>query len=133
MNHIGAGTFDSVMLASIRADVLALTQDPTTAVTAIIETPGAASFDPRTGLSAPALTQDTTTGWLSDLTLREVEESGGKYQVGDRRLLVPPDDLTTDPVVGSTFRIASTRYAVLSAVTDPLSAMWTLIGRRTTA
>lgn len=133
MNHLGAGTFDSVMLASIRADVLALSQDATTATDVEISTPSGTAFDPRTGISAPIATQDTTTGWLSDLTLREVEQSGGAYQVGDRRLVVPPDDLSADPVVGSYFRAGSIRYAVLSVIADPVSASWTLVGRKTTS
>jgi hypothetical protein len=68
---------------------------------------------------------------MSDLALREIVDSGGAYQAGDRRLLVPSADFTTAPEVGTTFRAGSDRYAVLTSELDPLGLFYELIGRRT--
>lgn len=131
MNTIGTGTLHTVQKAAITADVAALLQDTVTATSVVVDSVTAASFDAARGTSAPSTAQVSTTGWMSDLALREIVESGGAYQAGDRRLLVPSADFTTAPEVGATFRAGSDRYAVLTSELDPLGLFYELIGRQT--
>ena len=133
MNHSGTGLLSNITKAALVADAASLLQDPDTRVTATISVPtvGGSGFNPATGVSAPAASVEDVTGWLADLTLNQVVESGGAYQVGDRRLQVPAASVTVAPVVGSTFTIDNTRYAVLTATLDPLGLHYTMTGRAT--
>ena len=131
MNVTGPGIIDNVTKASLLVDVTSFMQDPDTQATVVLTTVDGPGFDPSTGVSAPVTTQVTTTGWLADLTLSDVEHSGGVYQIGDRRLVVPSADFTNAPEVGATLRDDSIRYAVVSAETDALEFFHVLVGRRT--
>lgn len=133
MNVVGPGTLSAVMFAQLRADMESLLQDSDTRTEVAVAIPtGGASIDVATGVATTGNTEVTTTGWLSDLTWKQINDAGGSLQLGDRMLMVPTADLATAPEVGAIVVAGTTRYAVLSVDTDPLSLRYRFALRRTT-
>ena len=130
MNRLGADALSPVLLAQITADVASLLTDAQVATTSIsIATPTAGSIDAASGIASLTLTTDSISGTLEPLTLLEVAESSGAYQIGDQRLRVAAADLTVAPNVDTTFTIGSAVYVVVQAVRDPLDLHWIIVGR----
>ncbi|MEL6347727.1 MAG: hypothetical protein AAFV53_31770 [Myxococcota bacterium] len=130
MNHHRSPGLSAVGRASIVASVRSRLNDPNIARTIQVSTPTTVTRVSGT------LTQDLTyqTDQLSavfePLSLREVETSGGRYQMGDQVVRVLADDLSTPPTTDSTLIIDGETYAVVMPQLDPLSIHWRLIARR---
>lgn len=131
MNLVGSGTLGRAVISSLTAEVRGLITDSDTTTAVVLFTPGSSTMDPASGLITEEGDSDAVSGYLSPLTLRQVEQSAGAYQVGDVRLLVMAADLTRAPTVDSVFRAGSTRYSILTVVRDPLGVFYELIGRST--
>jgi len=132
VNALGPGAMDALQLGQITADVRDLIQDADIAVTAIIHTPGSGgSLDPASGIVAATGTDDSVTGYLADLNLREVM-ADPRYQRGDQLLVVLVSDLSVNPSTATAFRVGDDRYDVISVDRDALGVAYHLVGRRTT-
>ena len=133
MNLQGAGLLDDVALAQITQDVADMLQDSDTRTAVTIEAAGGQTVNAASGIVTTASSQIATTGWLSTLSLREVEAHPNTYQMGDVVLLVPVASVTTAPTVGNVFWVTSNsiRHNVLTVEKDALALHYVLVGRRT--
>ncbi len=92
-----------------------------------VSTPtGAVQTDYQTGLSSPETQDDDVSGLLLALSLRQIEASQERYQLGDRRLRVLATRLTTPPTTDSIVMHGEDVYSVLSVERDPLGVQWLL-------
>jgi hypothetical protein len=131
MNARGADLVSPGMLASLTADLAGLLGDGDAATTFTLDTPTAAAADYASGQTVSDTAQTTHSSLLETLSLRAIEGSGGRLQVGDRAVRVLASALTVEPTTDSTVTVvgssgAADRYAVVSAVLDPLGLHWLL-------
>ena len=131
MNELGTGALDSLMKAQITQDVTDLIQDgDIPAVTAVILTPSVGqNLNTATGVTGGGGDQDSVTGFLGEVSLREVM-SNPAYQTGDQKLVVLATDLTVAPATATAFRVGAVRYDVIDVGRDALGIAYHLIGRR---
>lgn len=132
MNHPGPGLLNTVSRAALAADLRSLVHDPDASTTITLSTPTATVPDYAAGTSSTTTTDDLVPAHLAPLTLREIGESEGVYQTGDRRALVDASLLTIPPTTATTATIAGRAWKVLQAEVDALGAVWHLILRRST-
>ncbi len=106
--------------------LLTITDSPATFV---LHQAGAVAFVPATGVRNPTSTPHNLTGLREELNLKEIGESHGRYEFGDKRFIVRAVDVgytvtdrdwIVDGVV--TFRLVSSEL-------DPTRRVWFLIGR----
>ncbi|MEL6344726.1 MAG: hypothetical protein AAFV53_16535 [Myxococcota bacterium] len=129
MNRWMAGLSD-VGRASILASVRGCLTDPNVARTIQVSTPTTVTRVSGTLTQDIAYQTDQLSAVLEPLSLREVETSGGRYQMDDLVVRVLDDDLSTPPTTDSTLTIDGETYAVVMPQLDPLSIHWRLIARR---
>ena len=68
-----------------------------------------------------------------DLTTREIAASGGYYQVGDRKFLLPNSQITVAadrPQPGDTVVVSGVTWKLLDAVLDAFSISWVCTARK---
>ena len=131
MNFVGAGVLDAVQLASVKASLQSALEDPQVRASVTITTQTADPVeDDATGDVTHTTVDDSVFGLLQTLTARQIRDSGGLYQAGDRILRVDADALSVVPDTASTVTEASTRYRVLEVKTDALTAHYRIFLRK---
>ncbi len=129
MNQVSPGLLQPVGLEALRARLVSVVKDPTTATAVSISTPTAFTADRAAGTWTTTDTTDNTTGLLRGLTAAEVASSAGLYSVDDQRLRVMAADVTIPPTTDTRFTAGSVSYAVVRAELGTLGLQWVLIGR----
>ena len=134
MNHTGPGLLSDVCKEAIRLKLSSVITDTDAAVTLTVSTPTGSNFDYASGVATVTTTEDSVTALLQSLSNREVEASGGVYQLGDRLLRVMASDITTLPTVDSAVVVTSddpdTTYSVVESRRDLLGQHYRIILRR---
>jgi hypothetical protein len=90
---------------------------------------GSPTFAPSSGRVTQGYTSEEVTGMVEDLDLHEVEQSHGKYEVGDRRFYSRIVDLTLVLDTRCWVVEDSKRYQLISANNDPTGRLWDVVGR----
>lgn len=105
-----ADLLDPFQLGELTASIQDMIDDPQASVSITYREFVASTLNVQSGIHTPSMNNVSTTAFAKDVTIEEVNRSGGTLQVGDRRYLVDQADLSRDPktqdriVEGTTIR-----------------------------
>lgn len=128
MNYISTGTFDSIDLASIVADVTGLIQDSSTSTSLTFFSTGTRSVDANTGTVSYGDTAVPCTGFLGPLSWKQRQHPGA--QEADVQVLLSVSDLAVIPKNGTRFLANSINYSVYQADSGPLATHYVVLAHR---
>lgn len=114
----------------LRAATKDLVDDADTRVQVTFERHQSTSVDLDTGATGETTTDDATVNAMRAIIgIEEVQRSGGRLEVGDRRYLIDQEDLGEAPSIYDSVLEGSTRLQVLQARSDPLDILWLVDAR----
>lgn len=88
------------------------------------------TYDPATGTQTPNTSTSTVSGLVSEVSLREVQNSNGILQVGDLKVWIPQSDLAGPLSTDDRLSIAGVNHMILQVTEDPTQTVWRLTARR---
>jgi len=114
------------------ADIRGMCDDPDTGVSVQIRYASGQSFDARTGAFQATNSSDTVTCHRAPLSAKDVERSGGLYQMGDTSYHVSSASLTSTPDETTAIYDTTTgeRWDVITVQRDVLGAHFDIVARR---
>ena len=118
-------------LETVKADALAMVNDPQLGRPAVFKSQvQGTTFNPATGAYTSTYTETSLNVLRGELSIAEVKNSAGLYQPGDVRFTIAQQSLTQDPGREDRLVLDGETFEVLTSREDPLSAVWTLVGRK---
>lgn len=129
MNDLGPGLIDPVTLASVRADIVSIVEDPEMyprLATLYSPTADGETFDLASGAYTRNESQDTVAGQMGALTWQERQG----WEQAEAALQVAISSVTVEPTTATRVAIGADTYEVLNVDRDPLNIFYRLLLRR---
>lgn len=116
-------------LAQIGDDVTGLLADPQLSVAVTYQDFQSTTVNPGLGTDVRTYTDSSIRAIRNAVPSREVQASGGLYQMGDLRFMVARSDLPITPNSEDRLVDGALTYNLVSWDTDPLAKLWRLVAR----